>query len=195
MQAIGAGAGLVVATVLLFAGLSKALSLAVFAEQIADYRIVPYPLASPLARAIVSLELSAPVLIIGGLAASSTLRQIGAALAAGMLATFCGALAYTWGTGREVACGCFGGGSEIEVVGLPSIVRTGLLAALSGLAVAAGSMSSPFAVAGLAVLLGLLLALCSELSRLLGPMRHATWQLASATVNEVPHTHNPRSSA
>ena len=52
-----------------------------------------------------------------------------------LFVVFGGALASAYARGRHIACACFGGNSELELVGAHSIVRTALLLALAVVAV------------------------------------------------------------
>lgn len=171
---IVAAAALLVGIVLICAGLPKAARSGAFAAQIADYGLVPRALTGLVARLISSLELSAGVLLLAGLAAPH-LRQAGAGLAVILFVVFGGALASAYARGRNIACACFGGNSELELVGAHSIVRTALLLALAVVAVfPASGGGRPFEVAGLAAILAALVAMASELTRLLGRLRRAT---------------------
>jgi hypothetical protein len=176
-QVVGAAA-LLAAVVLIAAGLPKALRSGIFAAQIADYGLVPVGMTRFLARLISSAELAAGALLLAGLVASPRLRQAGAALAMILFALFLIALASAYLRGRDIACACFGGSSELELVGAHSIVRTALLLVLAVAAVFPVSGGRPFAVAGLAAVLAALVALASELTRLLGQLRRATAVIA-----------------
>jgi hypothetical protein len=176
-QIVGAAAAFVGA-VLIAAGLPKAVKPRIFAAQIADYGIVPVPAAGILARAIPLTELLAGGLLLAGLAAPLHLRQAGAGLAMVLLAVFLAALGSAYARGRNIACACFGGNSELETVGAHSIVRTGLLFALAAVAVLPAPGGRPLDIAGLAVILAALVALASELARLMGRLRRATAGIA-----------------
>lgn len=176
-QIVGAAAA-VAGAVLLAAGMSKAVKPGVFAGQIADYGIVPERVAGFLAPVISLAELLAGGLLLAGLAVPLHLRQAGAGLAMILFAVFLAALATAYARGRNVACACFGGDSELETVGAHSIVRTGLLFVLATMAVLPAPRGQPFDIAGLAVILAALVALTSELTRLLGRLRRATAVLA-----------------
>jgi Methylamine utilisation protein MauE len=171
---IVAAAALLVGTVLICTGLPKAVKPGAFATQIADYSVVPGRLTSVLARLISSLELAAGVLLLAGLAAPMPLRQVGAGLAMILFVLFLGALASAYARGRHIACACFGGNSELEMVGAHSIVRTALLLVLAVVAVFPASGARAFEVAGFAAILAALVAMASELTRLLGRLRRAT---------------------
>jgi Methylamine utilisation protein MauE len=150
-----------VAGILAFAAISKARILTVFAEQIADYGFVPYRLTLPAAGAITILEsVSAGLLLV------PDTREVGAGIAALLLALFSVVLLVTKRRGREVSCACFGGSAELDTVGWHSLARTlGLLvlaiAAMSGTnsALTAGSLAA-------SVLLTILVFLLAELVRL-----------------------------
>jgi hypothetical protein len=172
-QIVGAAA-VVIGAVLIAAGLPKSLRPGVFAAQIADYGIVPAAATGFLARLISSAELAAGGLLLVGLAVPLHLRQIGAGLAIILFALFLAALASAYVRGRNIACACFGGDSELETIGAHSVVRTGLLFALATVAILPASGGRPFDVAGLAAILAALVALASELTRLLGQLRRAT---------------------
>lgn len=189
-QIVGAAA-VVVGAVLLAAGLAKAVNPRVFATQIADYGIVPAAVAGVLARVIPVSELVAGVLLLAGLAAPPQLRQAGAGLAMILLAAFLAALAHAYTRGRKIACACFGGDSELESVGAHSIVRTGLVFALAAVAVLPAAGGRPLDTAALAVVLAALVALASELTRLLGQLRRATAAVADELARRPAIADNP----
>jgi putative oxidoreductase len=172
-QIVGAAA-LLAGGVLIAAGIPKALKSGVFAAQLADYGIVPAAMTRFLARLISSSELAAGVLLLAGLGAPLRVRQAGAGLAMVLFAMFLVALSSAYVRGRDIACACFGGNSELETVGAHSIVRTALLLVLAAVAVLPASGARPLAAAGLAALLAALVAIISELTRLLGQLRRAT---------------------
>jgi hypothetical protein len=190
-QIVGAAAA-VAGAVLIAAGLPKVVKPRVFAAQIAGYGIVPAAAAGFLARVIPFAELLAGGLLLAGLAAPPPLRQAGAGLAMALFAAFLAALAHAYARGRDIACACFGGDSELETVGAHSIVRTGLLFALATVAVLPATGGRPFAIAGLAVLLAALVALASELTRLLGQLRRATATLVEELASRPAAADNPK---
>lgn len=190
-QIVGAAAA-VAGAVLIAAGLPKAVKPGVFAAQIADYSIVPGAVTGFLARVIPLSELLAGGLLLAGLATPPLLRQAGAGLAMALFAAFLAALVYAYARGRDIACACFGGDSELETVGAHSIVRTGLLFALATVAVLPATGGQPFAIAGLAVLLAALVALASELTRLLGQLRRATAALVEELAGRPAAVDNPK---
>jgi hypothetical protein len=120
------------------------------------------------------LELLTGTMLIAGLATSLPLRQIGAGLAALLFVAFLGALASAHARGRNIACACFGGSGELETVGPHSLVRTALLLVLAVVAMLPTHGERLLGVVGFAVILAALVAIVSELTRLLGPLRRAT---------------------
>jgi putative oxidoreductase len=145
----------------------KARDLGAFAAEVADYRLVPARLVTPVARGVVAAEVVAAVLL-----ALPGARAVGGWLAAGLFALFLGAAASVLAGGRTVRCGCFGGGrGELSTVGPPTVVRTAALGVLA-VAVALGPPAefTPLVVP-LAALVAVLVFLLSELTRLatLGP--------------------------
>jgi hypothetical protein len=152
----------------------KALRSRAFAVQIDDYGMVPRGATRFIARLISSSELAAGGLLLAGLEAPPPVRQAGAGLAMILFGLFLVALASAYRRGRDIACACFGGNSELETVGAHSIARTALLLALAAVAVLPVTGGRPLEVAGFAALLAALVALVSELTRLLGQLRRAT---------------------
>lgn len=191
-QQIAGAAAAVAGAVLIAAGLPKVIKPGVFAAQIADYGIVPGAVTGFLGRVIPLAELSAGGLLLAGLAAPPPLRQAGAVLAMILFAAFLAALAHAYARGRDIACACFGGDSELETVGVHSIVRTGLLFTLATVAVLPAARGQPLGVAGLAVLLAALVALASELTRLLGQLRRATATLVEELASRPAAADNPK---
>jgi hypothetical protein len=171
---IAGAAALLVGGVLIAAGVPKALKSGVFAAQLADYGIVPAAMTPFLARLISSSELAAGVLLLAGLGAPLRVRQAGAGLAMVLFAMFLVALSSAYARGRNIACACFGGNSELETVGAHSIVRAALLLLLAAVAILPASGGRLLDAAALAALLAALVAIISELTRLLGQLRRAT---------------------
>jgi hypothetical protein len=169
-------AALLAGLVLLGAGLAKGFTPATFAAQIADYGIVRGSIARISARAISSLELLAGAMLAVGALASQPLRRIGAVMALLLFALFLAALLSAFTRGRRIACACFGGSGELETVGIHSIVRTGLLLVIAGVALIPSRPPRPLEMTGFvfAVILAAMVALASELARLLGPLRTVT---------------------
>jgi uncharacterized membrane protein YphA (DoxX/SURF4 family) len=173
-QQIAGASALLIGVVLLSAGVPKAVAPVTFAGQIADYGVVPEAVTRFLARMVSYLELLTGTMLIAGLATSLPLRQIGAGLAALLFVAFLGALASAHARGRNIACACFGGSGELETVGPHSLVRTALLLVLAVVAMLPTHGERLLGVVGFAVILAALVAIVSELTRLLGPLRRAT---------------------
>jgi Methylamine utilisation protein MauE len=189
VSAVGAsvvgGAALVVAVVLLTAGLSKAVGSTAFAEQIAEYRIVPYKATGAVARAVWILELAAGGLLMGGLLGPAGLRQAGAGLALFLFTVFVVVLAHALRSGREIACSCFGGNGELETVGAHSLVRAGLLLTLAAVALLPSKAGAAPEIAAVAAMLGALVAVLSETTRLFGPLRKTTTLIIAQILAEA----------
>jgi Methylamine utilisation protein MauE len=160
--------------VLLGAGVPKVRASSTFAEQVTDYGILSRGVSRIAAVLISWLEVVAGGALILGLLLPAPIRQIGAGLAIVLFATFLAALMSARARGANIACACFGGNSDLEKVGAHSLVRTGLLLALAVVALSPSSGAQPLVVLGLAAILGALVALCSELVRLMGELRVAT---------------------
>lgn len=99
------------AALLGYAGGSKLRSAAQFAEEIANYRILP-GLAPLLASTLPGIELAVALVLMVG----SARWRAGAALAAvAILLVFTAAVTSVWLRGIDVRCGCFGtGGGPID---------------------------------------------------------------------------------
>lgn len=122
-------AALTVGVMLLWAGVAKLRSRAVFRERIADYRVMPYVATSPASYLVPGVEVSA-----GALLLLPATHLYGAAIAVGLLSIFTVVLIRVAQGGRDVICGCFGGNEELDTIGLPTIVRSGSLLVLAGVA-------------------------------------------------------------
>lgn len=145
--------------------------------QIADYRLLPRSLTPAIARVVLCAELASGLMLLSGLLFNPTVRQLGAILAVALFVLFSIALGSALVRGAKIACACFGGGGELETVGLNSLVRTVLLLACAVLAGFSSSDGTASSAAALAVLFVVLVALSSELARVLGPLRHTTTML------------------
>ncbi|MGH8515507.1 MAG: MauE/DoxX family redox-associated membrane protein, partial [Gammaproteobacteria bacterium] len=115
-----------IAAVLGVAAVTKARHLAVFREQIADFRLLPYWSTKVAAPAIVAAEGLASV----GLLVPAARREA-AGLALLLFTIFLAALVAAWIQGRELECGCFGGSNELDSVGAHSVVRTVMFSVLA----------------------------------------------------------------
>lgn len=175
-------ASLAVAIVLLSAGLTKVSKSSGFAEQIADYGILPYGASKIAARLIPTAELAAAGLLAIGLIGPAPAREVGGLIAVGLFAVFLLALASAQLRGREIACACFGGDGELETIGTHSLVRTGLLLVLAVMASIPGRSGGVADVVALAVALGALIMVLSEVARVYGPLRASTSNIVAELV-------------
>lgn len=117
------------AVMLAYAGASKLLEPAAFAEDIQNYRALPDAWAGPLALGLPVLELVVAV----GLVVSS--HAAGASLLSGLLLLgFAAAMAQAKLRGIDLECGCFGGHSRV------SWWKVGLNVGLSALAFMAAAL-------------------------------------------------------
>jgi uncharacterized membrane protein YphA (DoxX/SURF4 family) len=88
----------------LWAAATKVPNMAVFAEEVANYRLFPAAAIPLLASATVGIEILAGLALVTGVAAR------GAALVAGgLLLAFIAALSQALVRGIDLRCGCFGG--------------------------------------------------------------------------------------
>ncbi len=121
---------IVVGSVFLLAGVSKALDMHAFAAEISAYRLVPTPLVQPLAMALPLLEILIGVYLLLGL-----LQRWMAIAAAGLLVIFIGAMISALARGLTLDCGCFGNALGLaalrETVSPASIARDVLWLLLS----------------------------------------------------------------
>lgn len=91
----------------LYAGVVKGIDVRQFADDIANYHIVPVALVPLCAAMLPGIE------IVVGLGLLLGLWTRGAALVvAAMMAVFLGALLSTFARGIDLTCGCFGGGGS-----------------------------------------------------------------------------------
>lgn len=171
---VTSAASLVVGLVMLGAGLSKVRVAAAFADQIDDYQLIPGAATRFTARLITFAEILSGALLLAGLAVPAPVGRTGAGIGAVLLAVFLTALINAHLRGRNIACACFGGDGELETIGPHSIVRTGLLLVLASVATASSPVDRPLETVGVAAIFAALLALLSEMARLLGPLRQTT---------------------
>jgi uncharacterized membrane protein YphA (DoxX/SURF4 family) len=90
--------------VFVYAALSKVPSMGAFAEEIANYRLVPAPVIPLLGAALVGVELLAGLALATGIAARGA-----ALLVSVLLAAFTAGLSQAIARGIDLECGCFGG--------------------------------------------------------------------------------------
>ena len=190
LHAAVVGAAVATGAVLLISALPKARKPAEFAEQVADYKVLPARIAPVVARLVLSAEFVAGLMLLGSLSLTPLVRQVGAALAVTLFALFSVALGTALARGAEIDCACFGGNSQLEVIGPQSLVRTMMLLALAVVAGLRSSRSLVLPGIGFGVLFLALVILISELVRMLGPLRRTTdafiAQLATAQANATP---------
>jgi hypothetical protein len=157
---------LVLAAVLAVSGAIKLRHPWVFAGQVENYRILPRPLVRPAAIALALAEAGGAVL----LAVPGT-RLAGLVLATTLTGGFLAAMALALARGQRIPCACFGGTGELAMVGLPSLLRTALLAAIAVVSLAARGAAPPTAGLGeqalAAALMLVLVFLLAETVRLL----------------------------
>ncbi|MCA9581903.1 MAG: hypothetical protein KC416_08910 [Myxococcales bacterium] len=100
-------ARLLLAAVLLFAALPKAMDPNAFAESIANYRMLPGAWVGPVALAMIGLETAVALgLLVPAVAQGAAL------LATGLFASFSGAMIQALVRGIDIDCGCFGKGTS-----------------------------------------------------------------------------------
>jgi uncharacterized membrane protein YphA (DoxX/SURF4 family) len=99
-----AAARIALGALFVYAAATKLPDMAAFAEDVANYRLVPSRAVPALGSAVVGLELAAGLALALGVAAR------GAALVlSGLLVVFVGALSHALLRGIDLRCGCFGG--------------------------------------------------------------------------------------
>lgn len=105
MRYVGTALRLALGGLFLYAAGVKLPDMAAFAESVANYRLVPAPVVGAAAAAVVGVELTAALLLVAGVWVRAA-----AAVVAGLLGVFIGALALALARGIDLECGCFGGG-------------------------------------------------------------------------------------
>lgn len=121
------GARLLIAGVLVWAGASKALDPAQFAESLNGFRLAPWPAVAALALYVPWLELAS------ALSLWVPRWRVGALLVATVLfVVFTAVWAITWARGIDVSCGCFGGAGRTSASW--ALLRAAALACIAGLA-------------------------------------------------------------
>ena len=116
-------ARILLAAVFVYAGVSKVLDPAQFAEAIDRYRIVPWPLAAGLGLYLPWLEIVAGVAVFFG-----RLRPGSLGILAGLGWVFVAAISSALVRGLDITCGCFGSGEGSSLAF--SLVRSLVLAGL-----------------------------------------------------------------
>jgi hypothetical protein len=153
---------LVLAAVFGASGLIKLRGLRKFAGELAGYELIPRAMTRPAAAGLAVGETGCAVLLV-----LPWTRLAGLLVASGLIVGFLAATSTALARGQRIPCGCFGGQGELDVVGVPSLLRTGLLGVVVIMSLA--GRGEPFRPAEVLVA-GLLLALVfllAELARLL----------------------------
>ncbi len=88
----------------LYAAVTKLPDMAAFAENVANYRLVPPSLVPAVAAVVIGIEIS-----LGALLLSGRLARGAALVATGILAVFTVGLSQALLRGIDLRCGCFGG--------------------------------------------------------------------------------------
>ena len=124
---MGVAGRIVLAAVFVYAGTVKALDPAAFADAIDGYRLLPYPAGAALALILPWIEMA------GGLGVLWTRTRLGAlSLLFSLCLIFGAAVASAWIRGLDITCGCFGEGASGAAALRASLLRSTLLALLSG---------------------------------------------------------------
>jgi uncharacterized membrane protein YphA (DoxX/SURF4 family) len=112
---------IVLGVMFVYAGITKIMDPAGFAQAIANYRILPGGLVNPAAVVLPWVEVLAGLSLVLGL-----LLEGGALVIAGLLLVFTLALGFNLMRGLDISCGCFGpsGGSSRDPSFRPNSVRT-----------------------------------------------------------------------
>jgi putative oxidoreductase len=108
-----------------YAAAEKLKDLPGFAEDIANYRMLPAALVGPLAVVLPGVELTVGALLILG-----CWSRAAAAVTAAMLVVFIVGLSQALARGVDLNCGCFGSG--VEPVSVGTIVRDAVLLLAAG---------------------------------------------------------------
>ena len=90
--------------VFLYAAATKVSDMATFAQDLANFRLLPSTLVPYAASVVVGIEVVVGLALVTGLSARAA-----ALLAAAMLVVFIGALSQALLRGIDLRCGCFGG--------------------------------------------------------------------------------------
>ena len=155
---------LVLAAVLGVSGAIKLRHHGAFARQVGNYQLVPPAMAGPVAVTVAVMEAGCAVLLL-----LPPARLAGLLIAGGLIVTFLAAMSSALARGRRIPCGCFGGQGESDVVGLPSLLRTGLLGVIDITSLPGRAAGFQPAQALVAALLLALVFVLAEMTRLLLP--------------------------
>lgn len=94
----------VLGALFIWAAVTKLPDMAAFAQDVANYRVVPAALVPFVASAVVGIELLAGLALVAGV-----MTRAAATVIAGLLAVFTVFLAQALLRGIDLRCGCFGG--------------------------------------------------------------------------------------
>ena len=112
---LGTLARLILGGVFLFAGWSKVFDLAGSGRTVNAYQVIPYGPSTAIGAGLPFVEIMLALLLLSGLA-----TRVVAAVAAGLLAVYVGAIASVWARGLSIDCGCFGGGGALGATQTPN---------------------------------------------------------------------------
>ena len=119
---------LAIAAVFVVAGVMKALNPAAFAEDIRNYRLVPWT-----ANVVLALYLPWLEIFTGAGLLWKMTRKGALLLALAMLIAFLIALVSAWARGLNISCGCFGSGAKSANLAWDAARDLALLAAVAWL--------------------------------------------------------------
>jgi uncharacterized membrane protein YphA (DoxX/SURF4 family) len=98
-----AGCRVVIGALFLYAASTKVPDMAKFAEEVANYRMLPAALVPVTAAAVVGVEIVAGLALVTGV-----LARAGAVAISALLVVFIGGIAQALLRGIDLKCGCFG---------------------------------------------------------------------------------------
>ena len=108
-----------------YAAVSKLPDLAGFAEDVANYRVLPAEWVAPVTVVVIGIELAAGALLMIGIWVRAA-----AVVTAGLLAVFTVAIGQALGRGVNLNCGCFGTATP-EPASIWTVFRDGALFAVA----------------------------------------------------------------
>ncbi len=126
MSWFGVVARVILAAVFLWAGISKLVAPEAFADGVADFQVFPTFMVNLVAMTVPTLEILAAGLLLVG-----PWKKVGALVALCLAVGFTVLFAWVVLQGRDVQCGCFGGGGEALPAPL-GFLRAAVLLVLGG---------------------------------------------------------------
>jgi hypothetical protein len=153
---------LVLAAVLAVSGVIKLRRPWVLARQIENYQIVPQALTAPAALVLAVTETACALLLL-----VPPTRRVGLVTAGCLMVAFLVVMSIALAHGRRIPCACFGGGGELDTVGLPSLLRTGLLCVIAAVSLLGRPTVPQLPQLPVAALLLAMVFLLAETTRLL----------------------------